>query len=412
MPTVNLLTWNIQNFGPTKSGVYYNNYDIARAIAKEVVDTGADLFCMVELNTTNNATAAQVAGILLDELHDYANDLGRNEWNTCVLSPNTGREFYAFFVRDTAFTIPMPITGAQGVGGVPDVLGNGFPAITAGEFTGNTAAGVLNQHFPLLVPDLMRYSYGGGRPLGIPNWPAVRLPVLGLFWVPTAAAGSRLLPIWACHFAANVPQASSQISTMRYFSLLWSLNPAGAPPVQLRVDPNAGGAMTVTATNEYVVTGDFNIDYLQQGWLYSALDQNGPRWLDASGWVNDTTHLVTYANYTRRMTTTSDLAVNAYDNFFTRVNAATASPVTPANPVVYDVPEDVRTRRLRLKASVQHYAELDQRGFQGSNQYQDFVTDYARQIAGDPSHLITVKGTLVGGRLISDHLPIALQITL
>ena len=410
MVTVNLLTWNIQNLGPTKSGITYNNYDVVRAIAKQVVDAGADIFCLLELPTTQGATAAAVAGIVRTALHAYAHGLGRNEWNTCVLSPNTGREFYAFFVRDTTFTVPLPVTGPAGPFGAPHTLGGGYTALTAAVFTRKTGAGVLAEHFPLLLPDLDMISYMG-RNLGVPDWPAVRAPVLGLFWVPGAAAGNRLLPIWACHFAADATKAGHQLNAMRWFSLLWKLN-LGAPPVQLQVDRNGNGVPAAVATNEYVVTGDFNIDYLGQRWSYSPLDQPGPRRLNATGWIGEETHLVTYGGWSRAMKTTGDLAVNAYDNFFTRVSAATATAVTPANPTVHDVPDAVRRRRLRLGASVQHYADLDQRGFTGKHPYQDFVTNYTSQIGGDRGNDITVKGALVGGRLISDHLPVSLQITL
>lgn len=413
MATVTLMNWNVQNYGPTKSGVNYNNYDVVEAIAKEVADAGVDIFCMLEVNTTSNATAAQVCAIMGTALKDYAASQGRQEWKTCVISPNTGKEFYAFFVRDTAFTKPMPVTGPVGTFGPPDYLGPAtfWTPVTNAVFTGTTFGGVPANRFPLLVPDRERLSYKG-RSLGTPIWPGTRYPVLALFHVPSAAAANQLLPIFACHFSPDADVARNQIATLKYFSVLWKLSAGNGPPVQLQIDPNGTGA-TATAMNYSITLGDFNVDYVSANGGYAPLEGTGAGQLGATAAdLNVNTHLVTYANYTRTMKTTDDLAVNLYDNLFTRVNAATASPVTAAAADVYNVPEDVRNRRLELNASVQHYAELDQRGFQGSNAYQDFVTDYARQIAGDPSHLITVKGSLVGGRLISDHLPVTMQLTI
>ena len=42
----------------------------------------------------------------------------------------------------------------------------------------------------------------------------------------------------------------------------------------------------------------------------------------------------------------------------------------------------------------------------------DLVYDYGRQLSGDPSHIINLTGSLVGGRLISDHLPVVWDITI
>ncbi|HEU0016221.1 MAG TPA: hypothetical protein VFQ45_21255 [Longimicrobium sp.] len=411
MATVTLMNWNVQNYGPTKSGRKYNNYDVVKAMAKEVVEAGVDILCLLEVNTTSDATAAQVCAILLRELKAYAAAQGRSEWKTCVISPNTGREYYAFFVRDTAFTIPMPISGQAGSNAVPQVLGGTYTPLASAIFTGTTAQGVVAGRFPFLLPDRQRTS-AKGRALGLATWlDTLRRPVLGLFYVPTAAQGNEILPILACHYSPDADQARSQVAALPYFSLLWGVSPNGGPPVQLTIDPTGQGN-AATATSYAVATGDFNVDYQTARDAYDPLVGNDTRELDGNAAdANVNTHLVTYAEYSRSMTTTADLAVSLYDNFFTIVDPAATSPVTFATADVYTVPEDVRNRRLALSSSVQHYAELDQRGFQGTNTYQDYVTDYARQIAGDPSHLINVKGSLVGGRLISDHLPVTMQLT-
>ena len=122
MPTVTVVNWNIQNYGPTKSGVHYGNRDVVRAIAKVVNDVNADIFVLLEVNTTHVATAQQVCDIMRAELREASLNPD-TEWRRYVLSPNTGREFYAFFVRDTGMTRPLPIVGPLVGGNVPTILG-------------------------------------------------------------------------------------------------------------------------------------------------------------------------------------------------------------------------------------------------------------------------------------------------
>lgn len=408
--TLRIMNWNIQNFGPTKSGVYYNNYDVVLAIAKTVVDADTDIFVMLELNTTKVATASSVAKIMLAALNVYASSLGRTEFKVCVLSPNTGLEFYAFFIRDTAVTAPLPIVGSATTFSPPNVLGDDPPTITDAYFAASTKTGVLAEWFPLLAPDTNRTSQRK-RVLNVPDWPGTRLPVLGLFYVPGASAVNRILPIVACHFSADEIQAGQQIGVLRYFSLLSKLAGTATSPVSLKITPPGSTVRSNFKTNDYVFLGDFNIDYRTNAAAYDTLTGADPN-LGATGWVGFNTHLMTYKKFKEdRPKSTEALLVNDYDNFFTRVNPGTAAAVTPGNPVWDDIPEAVQKRSLVLSASVDHYQELDQRGF-SSNPYKDIVSNFASQLTGDKSHIINLSGALVGGRLISDHLPVTLDITL
>lgn len=416
--TVRVMNWNVQNFGPAKAGIKFGNYDVVLAIAKLVVESKTDILVLLELNTTSRQTATDVASNLLQGLHSYSYGKGRNEWNVCVLSPNTGTEFYGFFVRDAARTVPMPIS-APVVGTSPvEDLGPFHPAATA-EFTAvaANATGVQQGRFPLLHADLPKTS-SFGRPMGIPLWPGTRYPVLGLFWVPQASAVNRMLPIFACHFAPNSSQANSQILNLPYFSVLNALRPGAAAPVSLKVTPPGGMGSVTQAINYFVITGDFNIDFRRDPHFYTALMQKGPllggaiRLLEAEKSIKDPTHLVTTQEFnTRDYKTTKDLAINAFDNFFTMVNPATPATVTFGGAEVPDVPAQVKNRSLTLRESVTHYEELDQRGF-SSRPYQNIIRDAASQLTGDKSHLINLRGALVGGRLISDHLPTVVDITL
>jgi hypothetical protein len=417
MPTVTVVNWNIQNYGPTKSGVHYGNRDIVRAIAKVVNDVNADIFVLLEVNTTHVATAQQVSDIMRDELRAEAANPD-SEWRRYVLSPNTGREFYAFFVRDPNYTRPLPIVGPLVGGNVPTILGGaGQATVAAAQFDAVPTANLRASHFPLLSPDLQN-NHGA-----IPPWPATRRPVLGLFWVPGASAANRLLPIVACHFAARDYLARAQFRNLRYFSLLEALaaapppppppNPVPPPPnpVQLNIRPPGGGGWVQHAANYYVLLGDFNVDFLAFPGSYSSIRGTPRPDLGATQFVRDTTHLVTYRRYSPRdFHTTPELAINAYDDIFGGASPAVVG-VVGADAQVKNIPEQIRTRELALKDSVWHYKELDQRGFD-SDAYLDVVYDYAGQLAGDRSHLINLTGSLVGGRLISDHLPVVWDITI
>ncbi|MEA2690244.1 MAG: hypothetical protein QOJ39_1506 [Candidatus Eremiobacteraeota bacterium] len=400
---VRVLNWNIQNFGPTKSGVKRGNLDVVKALAKVVhgASPPIDIFVMLELNTTVDATAVSVATMMQQAL--AAN--GGGNWQHCILSPNTGLEYYAFFIRDIAKTVPMTITGPVVNGYKPVVLGGDDVAVTAGEFTAYTTAGVPSPsavYFPFIQPDLRRDV----RLRTFPTWTS-RLPVLAPFYIPGASGANRLFPIVACHFSANLFQAAAQLDLLQYFSLLRYLAPGTPGPIALRVKP-PGAAMAAATTNSVVLLGDFNVDWLASPNAYAPLTTT----LGATAGINDTTHLVTYSNYSPRVQkTTAELAVNAYDNIFWRLyqNSPVAAAIT--SRAVYNVPEAVRQRFVTLSESVDYYAELDQRGFT-SSAYTPFAQDFANQLAGDKSNYINVTGSLVGGRLLSDHLPVFTEITL
>jgi hypothetical protein len=405
MPAIRIMNWNVQNYGPTKAG----DDDVVSAIAKVVEDNAVDIFVMLEVNTTHAATATTVAKAMRDELFRRAP--GVNDWDLCVLSPNTGLEFYAVFVRNAAVTVPLTIYGPLFFGAVPKTLGGTFHSpITTARFHHAGGHGVSAEWFPLMEPDIGLANKNGRVQGTAPGWDG-RLPVLALFWLPGAAPANRLLPIVACHYAADHNKAEGQFNMMRAFSPLRALAPGVAHPnvpipYQLQIHP-PGGALGPHTPNYYVLLGDFNVDWLRNTGRYWRLTRAGGEGLGDTGWVTNNTHLVTLTSYTPRdYKTTDDLIVNSYDNFFTR-------GVAPANAAYrfrVNVPDLIRRRILKLQESVEHYAELDQRGFSG-DEYQDLVNDFASQLTGDTSVNINLNGQLVGSRLISDHLPVVLDLT-
>jgi hypothetical protein len=255
-----IVNWNIQNYGETKSGLA----DIVAAIAKIVVSIRADIFVMLEVNTTKPAVANDICAIMQEALSDEATSRGRDEWDVCVRSPNTGLEFYAFFLRDNTATIPLTCRGPLANGQLPRSLGGALgPAISAGQFMADTGLGV-RKYFPLIAPDL-GYVSKKGRVQGQPPVWISRQPVLGLFWLPAATGANRLLPIVACHYAANHVQATAQIKALTSISLLRGLapNPPGQVqnPISLQTRLTGEGAYSARTPNYYVLTGDYNINY-------------------------------------------------------------------------------------------------------------------------------------------------------
>lgn len=405
---VSVLTWNIQNYGKLKASLD----DIVTAIAKTVNAYQPDLFVMLEVNTTLNATAE----FLLERMAVALFNQSGGKYKVCMRSPNTGVEYYAFFVRDTAVTVPLVpvVTGTTSRAGIIGKDGFAWSSVTflPAQITVNQPT-LVDGVAPLLSPDFPAYSVRG-RSLGIPDWPGVRLPSLGLFWVPGASGASRLLPIVACHFAANHNVAQRQIRNLDTFSIFQGTGPADpsgrVPTTPLKVKVDLGGGAQSLPVPGWILTGDFNLNWMDpaEAPLYQPIVGSTYPRLGAAPAVTAGTHLTTYYGYSRTMKNTEDLAVNGYDNHFLRNGPDAMSPAALQSPRVVDVPNAVQNRTLKLWESVEHYAELDKKGF-AAGQYKSFAVDFAQQLgyagsfSGSP---INVKGALVGGRLVSDHLPV------
>ncbi|HYH06098.1 MAG TPA: hypothetical protein VEK11_03460 [Thermoanaerobaculia bacterium] len=399
------MNWNIQNFGATKAGLLYRNYDVVQAIAEVVVREEIDIFVMLEVNTTNEGTARELASVMRDALRREDDREDPDLWMQTVISPNTGAEFYAFFVRDSRITEPLPFVDMIGRTFLPEILNVRNPIADAIWEGDPDDYDVMHYYFPLLGPDVRERS-AYGRPRGFPPWPGVRYPVLGLFRVAGATAANEILPIVACHFAPAAVLAQRQFRTLFSFSLLNGLAPNPyVPPVTLRIRRN--GTVVQRTPRYYVLTGDFNVDYTRNA--YAAIVGTGRQELGATAAITDNTvlpdtMLMTYRQFDAvRPKTTAEFAVSNFDNFFLRQSAARGAGAAVSRSEVIDIPEDIYFRSLELRASVAHYRELDQRGF-ASGEYQWPVADFANQLTNRTT-MVTRKGSLVGARLISDHLP-------
>lgn len=414
--TVKVLNWNIQNYGKTKSGFK----DIVDGIAETVYAIRPDIFALVELNTTLNSTAGAVAASIAKALYALSLKNGVSEYRLCILSSNTGLEYYAFFIRDPTKTIPLhPIDKTVG-GHVSTIGGLFYPSFADVEFRKFTYTFVagkikISEGACLLYPDVQKVSIFG-RPLGLPTWPGTRQPALCMFWCPSASGANKLLPIIVCHFAPNSNLAIQQFQTLRYFSPINGVSPqplfAGPPSVPLNISYKIGGATATANVRNYVLTGDFNVNFIDptQRTGYSSVE--GVAYPDLGGVpaIKDGTHLVTPKFFSQRdFKSTAQLPISGFDNFFLRSGPPAPAAVTFAGPLTTNIPELIRIRQIKLLDSVSHYAELDQRGFQAGD-YKLPLTDYASQLLGRTA--INLSGSLIGGRIISDHLPVSFTLTL
>lgn len=165
-----------------------------------------------------------------------------------------------------------------------------------------------------------------------------------------------------------------------------------------------------------IVTGDFNIDYNKKQIFYASLEASKR----ASGQLmqigaevynsSDNTLLVTPRYFNpRTMSDTEALAQSNIDNHFVATSRSASFAATNYGYAVPNIPDAIRRRNIVLGDSVAHYAELDQKGFKEGD-YQEALKNFANQLAGDKNNYINRQGALVGARLISDHLPVVIEV--
>ena len=411
---VKILTWNIEQYGGKKASFA----DIVEAIAKVVVDINPDIFILLEIKTTINLTAKAVVKTLADALYN----LSGGNYRVAVISANTGLEFYGFFIKNNANTVPLVPVKKVG-GGSVSIIGDENLAYSDVEFRKKDPVGAgveVLETFPLISPDLDEYE-DDEMEIGVPEWPGVRLPALATFWCTNATGARRLLPIAACHFAAAHGTALRQVKTLRYFSPFQGLGPPdpnqNIPTNPLSLTVNLLNGVTFNATlQHYVLTGDFNLNYISPNEqnLYNYIIGTTFPQLGARLYITEGTHLVTYANYNREMKYTLQLAVNDYDNLMLRNNPNTMAPTDAGLAGVRDIPNLIMYRHLKLNESVFYYSELDEKGFYGGI-YNEYAVNYALQLSPGGDFVqspINIQGALVGARLISDHLPVYFTVRL
>ncbi|HEU4556892.1 MAG TPA: endonuclease/exonuclease/phosphatase family protein [Longimicrobium sp.] len=484
MPQLRIMTWNIRNLGPTK----LQHDDIMAAIARVVVQERPDIFVVLEINTTKDPTAEAIGAVMQAELQkaeaalaqnnnvpqqnnapqnnnnnnavqnnnnggNNANNAfpnGRSAWDTYAISPNTGLEFYGFFIRDTRVVQPVPLTAA-----VPVLNTNNGTAVGARAFA--TFAGPGPCVLPLIRPNLTKEGQNHEA-----RWTGARLPVFGLFNV--AGAQDPYLPILAGHFAANQAQAERQMNLLAAFDVINDICVANAnTPARPTVDAKANHKF-----GHLIVTGDFNVDFDPADYPNRTAIKKPKRWgsdftsdgesddsdpdFDGSGIVYDDetdddnnnnnanpkkrrfyyggllhdpkptwalglkavivhkTHLMKPGKLLklgREVKGTVQLASRCFDNFF-------VSPsVTASNSGVVDVPGQFKATRkpLRLNGSVQYYADWGMKDLKWK-EYEVPGKDVVMQLLSKSGEGVSLMAALTGTALISDHLPVVMDFTI
>jgi endonuclease/exonuclease/phosphatase family metal-dependent hydrolase len=424
---IKIMTWNIQNLGLTKAGLEKGGnpggFDIIDAIAKVVVDADVDLLIILEINTTNTDTARKIMSVLGSHMNRYATKskkMHAGSYSNSMLSHNTGKEYYGFILKNTAIIKPTSVKCSENgmsvdepefvVSGDPtnavDLSKCTFTTITPDTLVNGTNHQVLEHAFPLFKLGLSK-KRANLTPLKIDPIEK-RYGCLAVFEIANTSLANRFLPIFAFHFNPDHTAAKRQVDKLQYFELFNGLKPGGTA-AQTNVIVSGGKAAAPHALNMALITGDFNIDVIhpspKKG--YDTLQSE----MNYKALIGANSHLVTIDKYSpRTIKTTERLAVHAYDNFF--VDSQSENGVlTSQNGQAINIPELIKTNKIRLNESIDHYAELDQRGFKNtSNNYIEPIKDYKNQLLG--STYQNAKGTLIGARLISDHLPVIIDLSI
>jgi len=416
MPTIRIVSWSIENLGPLRSGLMYGNTDIIQGIASSVSSLNADIFVLLDVSSTKDGTAAQVSGAMAAALQAESVKGGKTgEFETWVLSSNIGSEYFAFFIRDVSLTVPIPVTGTKlKPTDPPKILGGDGTAITDAIFTESNAKGVLPHAFPYLSPDIALQG-SDGTTGEVPKWNGNRRPALGLFAIPSASSSNQLLPIVACRLSDNPSLAVGQIRTFPNVSLLKFLGPSPAAPalaftpIDLQIVSLGGQSASSKSTSYFAIAGNFNVDYMVEPEFYAPITTN----LGATAGTDAKTLLVTIDAFDPgAYKTTESLAIRAYDNVFVRSSATSSSPVVGQNPQKTDIPGLISNRTLPLNSSVRYYAELDTVGVPAPETYACLMNSFGRALAADPPENLSVQNSLIGARLVADHLPISLDLVI
>jgi len=400
-----IMNWNIQNLGRNKV-LQGDTDDMLTNIAQTVISANVDIFIVLEVNTTDNATAEQIVRTLRMKLRTLAGAANPTHYRTYILAPNTGLEFYAFFIKDDTTAIPLTLTG----GVATDV--QDLNACTFSRFTASTDITNSTDYFPLIAPELgARDASRHPR-----HWTGTRCPCMGLFQV-TIGAAPHTLAIFCCHFSAKENQAVDQIRALRNFNLLHSI--LTPPALNLNIQLPGAAAPAATAIGSAIITGDFNVDYITNAAGYAPITNAPGLAVPGIGFVplitNIKTHLITIGNFNdlSRPKYTADLRSYCYDNFFVSPNIAPS--INPGQTDVIDIPMLVRGKVISYRESLEKYAQKNStirtsegarvKGVKGIK-----PEPYERNAYTSLNKYSSprLRDCLIGARLISDHLPVVI----
>ena len=431
--SIKLLSWNINDFGELKSGIKNGNQDIINAIAQVVCFSNVDIFILNELKFHREFQARSAAERMARALQNHA-EAGSKDFSHCILSAKNATGYTAFFIKNASQTIPMPLQKHKGVP-VNNLLSakNPISHVTFQATLPTQGQVVYDRMFPLMVPDLaLDYT----RPTAtsktpVKPWPGDNCPVVACFYIKGAPEAKAVLPILSCNFAQQEALASHQLKCLTYFSLLRGIGPRPRSkksklkmlaPVNIMLQ-NPGKVIQHQDLTRVVLSGGFNQDYSATAY-FSLINKRFPQLHQTiandyrtkkktqkpdTGVMNDTVLMELAAFNEEENKTTASLATTNTDNFFIgNANSAT-SPIQESYDSVIDVAGMLSTKKVRLHSSIQYYQKLDPSTYP-KGKGKPYIIDFVNQLVGEDE--INMQGTLTGTRLISDHLPVTIQINL
>jgi len=280
MPNIRIMNWNVEKLSGAKTAIpgMVNN------IARVIVDSAADIVIILELTSATGPAALALVSAQANIL------AGGNNYLGAFLSHPTGGDVYGVLIRDMNTVRPIRVVPAvnQPTGTDANPLGNldrttfaTWPAPRVGPGAVANAYPLAGWGLPPTLPLVDVYSSlprrraaqrgrFAGRNLangGYAMGRGFRMPCLLMFEIRnTPATATYILPILACHLGA-VRGGANRLARgqIRQYKDIHISQKFQNPP--LLANPFGGYIQlngAVRAIQELIITGDFNVDFLQQ----------------------------------------------------------------------------------------------------------------------------------------------------
>jgi hypothetical protein len=288
MPIIRIMNWNIEQLSWNKIRIP----GMATAIARTIVSQNIDIVVLLEVRSTN---VQNMMGYLSAALNLTAQQFGGqvDDYTAWFLSYKTGGEHYGFIIKNLNQIRPLQLTANPQANNRPDGNPNN-PLRNLDENAwrtwpnwGAAAYPISNPKPRMPLTDLYatnpprgrQQARLGGQPLqggrGYALGRGYRLPCLAIFDIHINNR-NYLIPIITCHFAAvrggrnMLGQSQVQDYHLLHIAQLFSsVDPANpqAPRQSGYIDVNGIG----TNIQDIIITGDFNLDFLQNETLANAV---------------------------------------------------------------------------------------------------------------------------------------------
>jgi hypothetical protein len=310
MPDIRIMNWNIEKLSVKKASIP----TMANKIASVILDYNVDIAIILELT---KGTGGAALGLISNAANALAAQQGRaNDYSGNFVSYQTGGDCYGVIIKDLNVvrpigvvpdpklkipagtedsplvdvdrskfaTWPWPFLGPNSVADAYSVLpfgGNG-PAPTWP---------LIDVYATPSKPRGAKTAKFGGASLGrggLRDGPDFRMPCLLMFEILGGPNNNvtYVLPILACHLGAirgsgSNPLARGQIEQYKDIHIAQKFqNP---PELGLPYGSYINLNNNAVAIQELIVTGDFNVDFLNQD---SSGKQNGVGYKDYCAWQN------------------------------------------------------------------------------------------------------------------------------